>query len=87
MIQEYIDRVSKNHQFARAEWMEEQIKEALGPFRWWLIETTNWMWLAKKFDVVIHVRMVPDGELVTINKHGEIFAQQEFNRKGEEVHE
>lgn len=84
MIQEYIDRIVKNHQFARADWMEEQIKEALGPFKLWLLETTNWMWLAKHFDVTIHVQMIPDGEVVTIKKHGEIFAQQEFTRNGEE---
>ena len=85
MIQEYIDKIIKNHQFARAEWMETQVREALGPFRWWLIETTNWKWVARWFDVIILVRMVPDGELVTIKKKGEIIAQQEFNRKGEEV--
>lgn len=65
--------------------MEEAVREALGPVRWWLVETTNWMWLAKKFDVIIHVRIVPDGEVVTIKKHGEVVAQREFGRNTEEV--
>ena len=85
MIQEYIDKIAEIHQLQQAEWMEKIIRDALGPVRWWLIETTNWKWLARYFDVTIHVRMVPDGQLVTIKNKGEIIAQREFNRKGEEV--
>lgn len=61
MIREYIEKIKKNHNLEQAEWMEPIIKDALGPVRWWLIETTNWKWLARKFDVLISVRMVPDG--------------------------
>lgn len=85
MIQEYIDKIAANHHIDQAAWMETIVKDALGPVRWWLIETTNWKWLARFFDVIILVRMVPDGQLITIKKKGEILAQREFNRQGEEV--
>jgi len=85
VIREYIDKIAQNHELKKAEWIEPIIKEALGPVRWWLIETTNWKWLARWFDVIILVRMVPDGQLITIKKKGEIIAQREFNYNGEEV--
>lgn len=85
MIQEYIDKIAEKHQLEKAEWMKTTVKDALGPFRWWLIETTNWKWLARMFDVIILVRMVPDGNLITIKKKGEIIAQREYSLSGEEV--
>lgn len=85
MIREYIDKIVNNHNLEQAEWMEPIIKDALGPVRWWLIETTNWKWLARYFDVLISVRMVPDGQLITIKKKGEIIAQREFDRNNKEV--
>ncbi len=85
MIKQYIDKISTTHGIEQADWMESRIRRALGPTRWWLIETTGWKWLARFFDVIILVRMVPDGQLITIKKKGEILAQREFNRQGEEV--
>ena len=85
MIKEYIEKISKNHKLEQADWMEPIIRDALGPVRWWLIETTNWKWLARYFDVTITVRMVPDGQLITIKKKGEIISQREFDYNNKDV--
>lgn len=79
MIQEYIDKIAERHHLEESRWMEEQVRAALGPFKWWLIEATNWKWLARWFDVTINVRQVPDGNLVTIRKGGIEIAQREFS--------
>lgn len=84
MIQEYIDKIAERHDIDQSRWMEEQVRAALGPFKWWLIETTNWKWLARWFDVTINVRQVPDGNLVIIRKNGEEIAQREFPYKFKE---
>lgn len=85
MISEYIDKIAKNHNQLQADWMEDEIRTALGPFRWWLIETTNWKWLARLFDVTINVRQVPDGNVVIIRKKGQEIAQREFPYNKEEA--
>lgn len=78
MIKEYIDNIEKTHGLEQSEWMESRIRRALGPTRWWLIETTGWKWLARRFDVTINVRQVPDGNLVIIRHKGVEIAQREF---------
>lgn len=85
MITEYIEKIAKNHKLEQADWMMPIIRDALGPVRWWLIETTNWKWLARYFDVTITVRMVPGGQLITIKKRGEIISQREFDYNNKEV--
>lgn len=78
MIEQYIENIKKRHNLEQSLWMQEQVRAALGPFRWWLIETTNWKWLARRFDVTINVRQLPDGNLVIIRKQGVEIAQREF---------
>lgn len=92
MIKQYIEKIARQHSQAHADWMEENLRRAIGPVMWWLIEHSPApiaRWLSHRTGVKTIVKTTPWGERITITKGSEELVSEDFpyNKEDEDAAE